>query len=83
MATILVVDDDALNRSVLTTLLAYGGDHRVEVSIIVVSARDPLANEERALGAGAEAFLQKPVENTDLSAAIERALSKSERLARS
>jgi FixJ family two-component response regulator len=27
--------------------------------------------------AGAEAFLQKPVENADLSAAIEKALSKS------
>ncbi len=47
------------------------------VPIIIVSARDPLQNEERALEAGAEAFLQKPVEDADLSAAIEKALSKS------
>jgi CheY-like chemotaxis protein len=49
--------------------------------IIVVSARDRLLNEERALEAGAEAFLQKPVDNAELLAAIERALSKSERVA--
>ena len=46
------------------------------VPIIVVSARDPVANERRALGVGAHAFLQKPVENADLLAAIENALSK-------
>lgn len=46
------------------------------VPIVVVSARDPLLNEERALKAGAEAFLQKPVENAELLAVIERALSK-------
>lgn len=46
------------------------------VPIIVVSARDPLLNEERALKAGAEAFLQKPVENDELLTVIERALSK-------
>lgn len=51
------------------------------VPIIVVSARDPLLNEARALEAGAEAFLQKPVENADLLATVERALSKSERVA--
>jgi CheY-like chemotaxis protein len=51
------------------------------VPIIVVSARDPLLNEERPLEAGAEAFLQKPVDNAELLAAIERALSKSERVA--
>jgi DNA-binding response OmpR family regulator len=47
------------------------------VPIIVVSARDPVANERRAMQAGAHAFLQKPVENADLLAAIENALSKS------
>lgn len=51
------------------------------VPIIVVSARDPLLTEARALEAGAEAFLQKPVENADLLATVERALSKSERVA--
>ncbi len=32
MATILVVDDNALNRSVLTTLLAYRGHRMVEAA---------------------------------------------------
>jgi len=47
------------------------------VPIIVVSARDPLQNKKRALDAGAAAFLQKPVENADFLAAIEKALSTS------
>jgi len=47
------------------------------VPIIVVSARDPVTNERRALEAGAHTFLQKPVENTELLAAIENAMSKS------
>ena len=42
--------------------------------VIVVSARDPLANKERALKAGAEAFFQKPVDNQELMKAIQRAL---------
>jgi DNA-binding response OmpR family regulator len=46
------------------------------VPIIVVSARDPLMNEERALAAGAEAFLQKPVDNTEFLKAIEETLAK-------
>jgi DNA-binding response OmpR family regulator len=44
--------------------------------VIVVSARDPAANEERALKAGAEAFFQKPVDNQELMRAIQRALMK-------
>ncbi len=44
--------------------------------VIVVSARDPSANEERALKAGAEAFFQKPVDNQELMKAIQRALMK-------
>jgi two-component system KDP operon response regulator KdpE len=44
--------------------------------VIVLSARDPKANEKRALDAGAEAFFQKPVDNQELMAAIQRALMK-------
>jgi DNA-binding response OmpR family regulator len=44
--------------------------------VIVLSARDPAANEERAIKAGAEAFFQKPVDNQELMEAIQRALMK-------
>jgi CheY-like chemotaxis protein len=44
------------------------------IPVIVVSARDPQKNEERALAAGAHAFFQKPVENSHLMVAIQRAL---------
>jgi len=44
------------------------------IPVIVVSARDPEKNKERALEAGAAAFFQKPVENSDLMVAIQRAL---------
>ena len=47
------------------------------VPIIVVSARDPMLNEQRALDAGAEAFLQKPFDADELFAAIQKALLKS------
>jgi len=46
------------------------------VPIIVVSARDPLTNESRALEAGAEAFLQKPVDNNEFLEVIQKALAK-------
>lgn len=42
--------------------------------VIVLSARDPQANEERALKAGAEAYFQKPVDNDQLMKAILKAL---------
>ena len=43
--------------------------------IIVLSAREPALNEERALAAGAEAFLQKPADNDVLLGVIARALA--------
>jgi DNA-binding response OmpR family regulator len=48
--------------------------HLAVIPIIVVSARDPYANRERALKAGAKAFLQKPVDNGELLAVIRQAL---------
>jgi DNA-binding response OmpR family regulator len=45
------------------------------IPVIVVSARDLDANEERVLTAGAKAFLQKPVDNAVLLAIIRRELS--------
>ncbi|MGO8796253.1 MAG: response regulator [Candidatus Sulfotelmatobacter sp.] len=36
------------------------------IPVIVLSARDPQMNEERALKAGASAFLQKPADNDEL-----------------
>jgi DNA-binding response OmpR family regulator len=45
-----------------------------ELPIIVLSARDPLLNRDRALAEGALAFLQKPVENEELLRAIRRGL---------
>jgi DNA-binding response OmpR family regulator len=44
------------------------------IPIIVVSARDVRANQERSLKAGAKAFLQKPADNAELLAAIRQAL---------
>jgi DNA-binding response OmpR family regulator len=44
------------------------------IPIIVVSARDARANQERAVKAGAKAFLQKPVDNAELLAVIRQAL---------
>jgi len=42
--------------------------------IIVLTARDPRTNEERALKAGAVAFFQKPADNDKFLAAIREAL---------
>jgi twitching motility two-component system response regulator PilH len=44
------------------------------IPVIVVSARDPYANQERALKAGAKAYLQKPVDDAELISVIQRVL---------
>lgn len=44
------------------------------IPVIVVSGRNRLANQERVLTARAQAFLQKPVRNAELLAAIEKVL---------
>jgi DNA-binding response OmpR family regulator len=44
------------------------------IPVIVVSARDLNANMDRALKAGAKAFLQKPVDNAELLKVIRQAL---------
>ena len=44
------------------------------IPIIVISARDVRANKERALKAGAKAFLQKPVDNAELLKVIRQTL---------
>jgi two-component system KDP operon response regulator KdpE len=50
------------------------------IPIIVVSARDAHANRERAIKAGAKAFLQKPVDDAELLAVIQQALDEPEHL---
>ena len=45
------------------------------IPVIVLSARDPQSNEERALKAGAAAFFQKPADNDELMNAIRFNLS--------
>lgn len=44
------------------------------IPVIVVSGRDPFANRERAVKAGAKAFLQKPFDNRTLLDLIEKYL---------
>lgn len=45
------------------------------IPVIVLSARDPQTNEERALKAGAAAFFQKPADNDELMNFIRVSLS--------
>ena len=42
--------------------------------VIVLTARDPESCKQRALDAGAVAFFQKPADNDELLAAIEKAI---------
>lgn len=44
------------------------------IPVIILSARDPLLNKERAFKAGAKAFFLKPAENEQLLVAIQEAL---------
>jgi DNA-binding response OmpR family regulator len=44
------------------------------IPVIVLSARDPSHNRQRALDAGAVAFFQKPPDNHDFLTAIRQAL---------
>ena len=44
------------------------------IPIVVVSARDARANQERATKAGAKAYLQKPVDNAEFLTVIRKAL---------
>jgi DNA-binding response OmpR family regulator len=46
----------------------------VTTPVIVLSARDPAGNKQRALKAGAVAFFQKPPDNRELLAEIRHAL---------
>ena len=45
------------------------------IPVIVLSARDPQSNEERALKAGAAAFFQKPADNDELMNVIRVSVS--------
>ncbi len=47
------------------------------IPVIVLSARDPQNNEERALKAGAAAFFQKPADNEELLNVIRVSLASS------
>lgn len=48
------------------------------VPIIILTGRDPSTNRERALTAGAKAFFQKPANNDEILAAIQKTLAESE-----
>jgi DNA-binding response OmpR family regulator len=47
------------------------------VPVVVLTARDPQNNEERALKGGAAAFFQKPVDNAELLDVIRASLADS------
>ena len=52
-------------------------DSLAGIPVIVLSARDPQTNEERALKAGATAFFQKPADNDELMNVIRVSLGPS------
>jgi len=49
-----------------------------DVPIIILTGRDPATNRQRALDAGVIAFLQKPIDNDVLLAAIREALGQND-----
>jgi two-component system KDP operon response regulator KdpE len=51
------------------------------IPVIVLSARDPSTNKQRALKAGAVAFFQKPPDNREFMSAIRHALGEEVALA--
>ena len=51
-----------------------GSDALSSIPVIVLTARDPQANEARSLEAGAVAFFQKPADNTELLEMISASL---------
>jgi DNA-binding response OmpR family regulator len=48
------------------------------IPVIIVTARDPYATRDRALMAGAKAFLQKPVDNEELLSVIRQCLGEND-----
>ena|SRR5437868_15431689 len=48
------------------------------IPVVVLTAREPHGNEERALKAGAVAFFQKPADNAELLEVIQSTLAQSE-----
>ncbi|HEY3971968.1 MAG TPA: response regulator [Candidatus Sulfotelmatobacter sp.] len=53
-------------------------DKLSEIPVIVLTARDPQANERRVLRAGAAAFFQKPADNAELLEVIRATLLEAE-----
>jgi DNA-binding response OmpR family regulator len=47
-----------------------------DIPVIVLTARDPDGNEQKALNAGASAFFQKPADNEELMSVIRATLHK-------
>jgi len=58
--------------AVMQRMSSLGG--LAAIPIIILTGRASFANQQRALSAGAQAFLQKPVDNDVLLAAIGNAL---------
>ena len=52
-------------------------DKLSNIPVIVLTARDPQVNEQRALKAGAATFFQKPADNAELLEVIRATLPKS------